>query len=235
MLALPDAHWDRLIQTLGLVNVGSILDVGCGAGAWLPALARVNALVIGVDEDADVVDGARLRTSSMSNVQVHAMAAESLGFPSQTFDAVVCFTVLPYLDHARALPEIARVLKSDGRLHLGTVGAGYYARHAAMGIARGNVRAIRYGLEPIMVTAVRATAGERIVPDSLQAWTIGAVQRLLESHGLTVDAVMRDATAIAPDWPSNFLGLPMYFLVSATRCAPRPIPGERRARVGASR
>lgn len=224
MLALPDTHWEDLIGTLGLANVGEILDVGCGAGAWLPALARVNSMVIGVEPDRAVVESARLRVSSTSNVRIQAMAAESLEFPPESFDAVVCFTVLPYLDHVRALAEMARVLRTNGRLVLGTVGTGYYARHAAAAIARGKARAIRYGVDPIIVTVARTIAGEHVAPRSLKAWTTRAVQRAVEAHGLRVDAVVRTSAAVDPTWPRNFLGMPMYFIVSATKHATRPAP-----------
>lgn len=42
MLALPAEHWAALVTHLELAGVGRVLDVGCGGGAWLPALAQTN-------------------------------------------------------------------------------------------------------------------------------------------------------------------------------------------------
>ncbi len=217
MLALSDDHWDRLIRTLGLMGFPAVLDVGCGSGGWLTPLARLNTRVVGVDMDDGVLDIARIRSSGADNVEIRKMAAESLDFADETFDAVTCFTTLPYLDQPVAIAEMARVMTHNGRIVLATVGFGYYAKHIAEGIRHDDLDAIRYGLDPILVAGGRALGGNKVAPRSLRSWSPRAVRRLLESHGFDVDRVVRDVGAVDPTWPKRFLGRPVYFITFATK------------------
>ena len=217
MDALSDDHWERLIRAVGLVGVHAVLDVGCGSGAWLTPLARLNTRVVGIDVDDALLDVARTNSSCADNVAIWNMSAESLRFADESFDAVACFTVLPYLDQPVALGEMARVLRPNGRLLLGTVGFGYYAKHIAEGIRHEELDAIRYGLDPVLVAAARALAGNKIAPDSLRCWSPRAVRRLLESQGFAVDRVVRDVGAVDPSWPRTFLGRPVYFITFAEK------------------
>jgi SAM-dependent methyltransferase len=229
MDALSDDHWERLIRAVGLVGVHAILDVGCGSGGWLTPLARLNTRIVGIDVDDALLDVARPNSSSADNVEIWSMSAESLRFADESFDAVACFTLLPYLDQPVALGEMARVLRPNGRLVLGTVGFGYYAKHIAEGIRHEDLDAIRYGLDPILVAAGRALAGNKIAPDSLRCWSPRAVRRLLESQGFAVDRVVRDVGAVDPSWPRTFLGRPVYFITFAEkRGAARSRPFVRR-------
>ena len=217
MLTLSDDHWDRLIRALGLTGHQAILDVGCGSGAWLKQLAALNTRVVGVDVEDDALDIARTRSSSADNVEIRKMGAESLDFADGTFDALACLGVLPYVDQPAAIDEMARVLRRNGRLVLGTAGPGYYTKHIAEGIRHDRVDAIRYGLDPILVAWGRALGGKRIAPTSLRSWSPRAVRRLLEGHGFEVERIARDVDAADPSWPKSFLGRPVYFIAFATK------------------
>jgi len=217
MHALPDDHWESLSRAVGLVGLQAILDVGCGSGAWLTPLARLNTRVVGVDIDDALLERARAYSASADNVEIWNMSADSLGFADESFDAVTCFTVLPYLDQPVALGEMARVLKPNGRLLLGTVGFGYYAKHIAEGARYEELDAIRYGLDPILVAAARALSRNAVAPDSVRCWSPRAVRRLLESQGFAVDRVVRDVGAVDPSWPKSFLGRPVYFIMFAEK------------------
>ena len=222
MLALSDDHWDRLIRALGLAGLGPILDVGCGSGAWLPPLASLNARVVGIDIDDRVLDIARARSARADNVEIRQMPAESLDFADGTFDAVTCLTVLPYVDQPVAVAEMARVLRPGGRLVVGTVGFGYYAKHIVEGIRHEELDAVRYGLDPILVAGGRAIGGSSVAPTSVRSWSPRAVRRLLEGRGLAVDRVLRDVDAVDPGWPKTVLGRPVYFITFATKRAVGP-------------
>ena len=220
MLALPADHWERLIRALGLVGNETILDVGCGSGAWLPTLGRLNGRVVAIDTDDDVLDIAREGSRQADNVEIRKMSAESLDFDDGTFDVVTCFTVLPYLTQPASTNEMARVLKPDGTLVLGTVGFGYYAKHVTEGMRTDDVDAIRYGLDPILVTAARAVRGDQVAPASVKSWSPRAVRRLLAGNGFAVDRVVRDVDAVDPSWPKSFIGRPVYFISFATQRLP---------------
>jgi SAM-dependent methyltransferase len=121
--ALLAAIRGRLLQETALAAGEAVLEIGCGAGEFLPALlqtvgagGRVAAL--------DVSDG--LCAQARAVLAAHPLGAvgevvrgdmAALPFPPATFDVVVCRAVLQYAE--QALPavaaEIARVLRPGGR------------------------------------------------------------------------------------------------------------------------
>jgi SAM-dependent methyltransferase len=216
MSTLADKHWEELIARFGLKGAGRVLDVACGSGDWLAALARSNTVVVGTDLDEGMLALARRRCAA-DNVELRAMPAESLDFADGSFDAVTCFSALPYLRYDDAISEMARVLRPGGRLAIGTVGAGYYAKHVAEGVRHDDADAVIYGLDPIMVGIARTVGGDRIAPSSLRSWSPRAVRRLLERHGFAVQQTLNDVDAVNPQWPRRFMARPMYFVVFATR------------------
>lgn len=217
MFSQPDEHWERLLRSVGLAGNRAVLDVACGPGAWLPVMARLNDRVVAVDIDDDLLAHARARCEGISNVEIAKMSAERLELLDGAFDAVACFSSLPYFQQEPAVAEMARVLEPGGRLVVGTVGPGYYSKHVAEGARQRDVSAVRYGLDPIVVSVARAVGGRRALPRSLKAWTPRAVRRLLERHGLVVDRVVTDVDPIEPSWAENHFGQPVYFVVFATR------------------
>jgi len=94
-----------------------VLDVACGTGV----VAREAVLkagregsVVGLDANPGMLAVAASITPS---VEWHQGIAESLPFPDESFDVVVCqFALMFFIDKAQALREMLRVLKSQGRL-----------------------------------------------------------------------------------------------------------------------
>jgi ubiquinone biosynthesis O-methyltransferase len=109
---------------LGRVAGKKLLDVGCGDGAMAFELARQGATVTALDADPSMIAAARLRAENeATRIQLVEGTAESLPFDDATFDVVVAVTVLCFVQDAeRAVTEIARVLKPDGRLVVGELG-----------------------------------------------------------------------------------------------------------------
>jgi SAM-dependent methyltransferase len=91
-----------------------VLDVGCGPGALTAELvARLGAeSVSAVDPSESFVDAARERNPG---VDVQLAAAESLPFPSGTFDGAVAQLVVHFLpEPVDGLREMARVTRPRG-------------------------------------------------------------------------------------------------------------------------
>lgn len=106
---------------------GRIVDVGCGAGLdSLVASKMVGTLgqVVGIDMTPAMVDRARTSASEMGadNVRFDLALAEQLPVPDEWADVVISNGVLNlFPDKLAGLREMARVLKPDGRLHLGDI------------------------------------------------------------------------------------------------------------------
>lgn len=91
-----------------------IVDVGCGAGQTLIA-SRLgdDVLAIGVDLDQGALSLGKLM---YPRLRLARARGESLPLPSGCFDLALSRVALPYMRTAKALAEMARVLRPGGDL-----------------------------------------------------------------------------------------------------------------------
>jgi 2-polyprenyl-6-hydroxyphenyl methylase/3-demethylubiquinone-9 3-methyltransferase len=94
---------------------GSLLDIGCAAGAeFAPLLAR-GFQIVGLDYSPEMLRLARQRFGAARVLHLCRADAECLPFPDASFDCVVCLGVFEYLStYDRSLAEIHRVLRPGG-------------------------------------------------------------------------------------------------------------------------
>lgn len=103
-----------------------LLDLGCGTGTLLAAIAarQPTARLTGIDPDPRMLAVARRRLPAA--VQLQRGFAQELPFPDSSIDVVVSTLVFHHLtDPAKrtALAELSRALTPGGRLHLVDFGA----------------------------------------------------------------------------------------------------------------
>jgi ArsR family transcriptional regulator len=124
-------HWDRLRDELfgdrfhlsALAAFAgpdwAVGDLGCGTGQVAAALAPFVASVVAVDASAAMLHAARKRLHGIDNVSLRRGELEALPIDDARLDAATMMLVLHHLpDPAKALAEVARVLKPGGRLLL---------------------------------------------------------------------------------------------------------------------
>lgn len=115
--------WIRI--TLGDISSGRVLDVATGSGRFIEdlrfqlsvfgSLSSENVQIIGVDWVRAAVAHA---PAGGKNVHYLVMDAARLGFPDNSFNVVCLVRALHHMTdatQARALAEMVRVLKPDGR------------------------------------------------------------------------------------------------------------------------
>lgn len=106
----------RVADAANLVTGESVLDVACGTGILTrEACLRTGpeGYVAGLDPSAGMLAVAQNITRS---VDWRQGTAEVMPFADATFDAVVCQFGLMFMDHDRAIREMLRLLKPNGRL-----------------------------------------------------------------------------------------------------------------------
>ena len=92
-----------------------VLDLGAGTGKFTAALAGRALDVVAVEPSARML--AEL-TAALPGVVAHRGSAEATGLPDACVDAVVVAQAWHWVDPARAVPEVARVLRPGGSLGL---------------------------------------------------------------------------------------------------------------------
>jgi ubiquinone/menaquinone biosynthesis C-methylase UbiE len=105
----------RLLDALDLRPDHTALDIGCGPGTDLPAMAGRAGAVIGVDLDPTMVEEARRRTAELP-VEVRLGDAHALPVDDHSVDRARVDRVLHLVDSPPdVLAEVRRVLRPGGR------------------------------------------------------------------------------------------------------------------------
>ena len=150
------------------------LDVACGPGSWLQALAERGARIAGIDISRVALDLCR---SALPEAEIYCGPAEQLPFADRQFDFISCLGALEhFLEPEAALQEMIRVAKPDARFLLLVPNADFLP--------------MRLGL---YTGTSQATVKEE--PRSLLKW-----QHLFESAGLRVQARWKDLHILSWSW-----------------------------------
>jgi cyclopropane fatty-acyl-phospholipid synthase-like methyltransferase len=112
------------LREWGLVKrEANVLDIGCGIGRLLVALAPEVRGAVGIDVSARMVAAARRRCEGLENVTVIKGDGYGLGgVPPAEFELVIAVDSFPYLRQSgyalvqRFVADSARVLKAGGQL-----------------------------------------------------------------------------------------------------------------------
>jgi len=103
----------------GLPEAGLVLELGCGNGKTLSALAARERTIVGLDFSRNAVAACRRFQNEMPDLMLVQADMADLPFNDDCFDLVLCYHVL---DHARAqlrrsaAHEIVRVTKPEGTI-----------------------------------------------------------------------------------------------------------------------
>ncbi len=99
--------------TASAAGAVDLLELGCGTGHWLGALASGDRRNIGLDPSEEMLRNADLTVRGRALVRG---VAESLPFAHESFDFVFAVNALHHFsDPGRAIAEAARVLRRGGR------------------------------------------------------------------------------------------------------------------------
>jgi len=115
------AAWEAVAGAVGIADGTSLLDLGCGDGAFCAFAARRGAIVHGLDVEPDAIAQA---LEAVPGADLRLGLMECLPWADASFDVVTAFNALQYaLDTEVALLEAARVVRPDGRIAICKWGA----------------------------------------------------------------------------------------------------------------
>jgi ubiquinone/menaquinone biosynthesis C-methylase UbiE len=176
---LPDPRLDRKFARIrelvrAQLPCEAFLDAGCGDGRYLAALAdELPERVAGVDISERILETARRRAPRADLRQANL---ESLPFGDDAFDLVLSSQVIEHvLDAPAAVRELARVLRSGGRLVLSTDNA------------RNVVTRALNAPRTLVVRALGLRGGRGRIESPATAYTAASLRALVEAAGLRVE------------------------------------------------
>ena len=195
-----------LFETVASLKVERVLDVGCGIGqALFPLAVRTGATGVGIDLS---LIGCRMACEFYADhlpaarVFFVRSGAESIPFASDSFDVVNCRLALPYTDNARAIAEIARVLRPGGLFLLKIHHLRYYLHEFWQGlISRDPLSIIHAGRVLVAGTIYhlfRRQPRVRLLNETFQ--TKWLLRSELAKHVLIIDREQPNSNPLTPDY-----------------------------------
>jgi len=170
----PGFHLRRLARRFEPWSGRRALDIACGQGGWLQAIAERGAITAGTDISQVALDVCR---DAVPEAELHCGPAERLPFEDRQFDFISCLGALEhFLDIEVSLKEMIRVAKPNASILLLVPNAGFLS--SRLGLYNGTLQA-----------AVKEEAL------SLLGW-----QELFESAGLRVKARWKDLHILSNAW-----------------------------------
>jgi SAM-dependent methyltransferase len=190
-----------LISESGIAPGTRVLDVGCGSGEFLAAIAEVGAIPAGIDPARGMVERARAR---VLEADVRLGGVEELPWADASFDVVTAVNSLQFADDTlEALGEMMRVAGPGGLIAVAN-----WAERAQNDLDTIEVAvAAAYGEEPRPDGELRFEGGlEEVFSDAgLELRSVGLVDVAWEAddadalvRGVLMGAEPAEQRAIAP-------------------------------------
>ncbi len=115
---------DRMLDLSGIISGSRLLDIASGTGE--PAITAAQIVgefgkVIGADlvDEMLVVAREKITSMNLNNIEFHCIDAESLDYPSASFDAVTIRWGLMFMPQPQdCLAAAHKALKQNGRISL---------------------------------------------------------------------------------------------------------------------
>ncbi len=196
------AAWEAVAGAAGIGDGTSLLDLGCGDGAFCAFAARRGAIVHGLDVEPDAIAEA---LEAVPGADVRLGLMERLPWADASFDVVTSFNGVQYaLDPELALAEAARVLRPSGRIAVckwgPPAGNEFFAFLASFGA--GGVRADHLPATDPVEDAIRASRLEVLVtadvPAPIELRGDAALADSLARAGIAADPIAPPG-AMSPD------------------------------------
>jgi SAM-dependent methyltransferase len=153
-------EWERILDGLDLRGDEAVLDMGCGRGAVLTAVARrlPSGRVTGIDIWSRMDQSGNARDVTLRNAELEGVSnrvtietgdMRALPFPDASFDLVVSSLAIHNIrsgaDRRKAVAEAYRVLRPGGRLVIADIRATRTYAATLQGLGASNLQRRRLG------------------------------------------------------------------------------------------
>lgn len=94
----------------------SVLEIGCGTGAFTRLLAEQSDRVLAIDLSPKMIEIAKLQSGHYTNINFQVADISKWEFPVEEFDALASISTFHHLQLESLLPKLKAALKPGGKL-----------------------------------------------------------------------------------------------------------------------
>lgn len=113
----PEEFYHKIVNRGLCIQGQNVLDLGTGTGVLPRNLFRYGADWTGTDiSENQILQAKKIAEQAGMNIDFQTAATEEIEFPKHTFDVITACQCFWYFNHKKVMPNLARMLKPDGRL-----------------------------------------------------------------------------------------------------------------------
>lgn len=113
----PEEFYHKIVNRGLCIQGQNVLDLGTGTGVLPRNLYRYGADWTGTDiSENQILQAKKIAEQAGMNIDFQTAATEEIEFPKHTFDVITACQCFWYFNHKKVMPNLARMLKPDGRL-----------------------------------------------------------------------------------------------------------------------
>jgi 2-polyprenyl-6-hydroxyphenyl methylase/3-demethylubiquinone-9 3-methyltransferase len=191
------SHFQRDRKRLDCFKGLRVLDIGCGAGILCEPLARLGAVVIGLDPSKENIEAARLHAGQADLlIDYRCGNAEELAQTGDRFDLVLAMEVVEHVaDVDLFLESCAKLMRPNGLMIVATISR--TIKSFALAIV---------GAEYILRWLPRGTHqwDKFITPNELEIALTKSGLRVLDQRGMIYN-LLRDRWQLSTDTDVNYI------------------------------
>lgn len=218
--------YEKRLSQISMKAKNLVLDAGCGFGQWTIALSHLNGFVVGIDADIKKVKIAKLKAQmeNAKNISFEIGSIEQLPFNDESFDAIICYSVIYRTNFKKSLKEFYRILKPHGMVYIVTNAIGWYIFNLVTGHSSArdfnarihSVQSIYQSIKYKFRKKIGKSKGDLFLSPtfiSREMTSIGFKKILIQPEG----HISLEGKQKLPFYPKKFLGLTNVFELLAEK------------------
>lgn len=113
----PEEFYKKIVDRGLCVEGQRVLDIGTGTGVLPRNMYRFGAQWVGTDISPEQIEQAKiLAKAGDMKIDFHAVPAEKVDYPKESFDVITACQCFWYFDHEIVMPKLSELLKPNGKL-----------------------------------------------------------------------------------------------------------------------